>query len=169
MAVAVEPALNVSKHLKFIDPYFNPESTKHLNVFKEVVLRAARTGLHSIEYHIPNKLITERDRTPEFLRTSCTNNLASRTPVGTVVKVVMWDMSSNNREFHDRYLLTDRVGFDFGHGIDEGPIDRDENVKISILDEQMRLELWKRFSINSDYYSLCEDCPPISIDGEYVG
>ena len=50
-------------------------------------------------------------------------------------------------DMHDRWILNEWCGVQFGQGLDEG--DTPKNVNITMLDEQTRYELWEQYSVNS--------------------
>lgn len=45
---------------------------------------------------------------------------------------------------HDRWVLAEWVGVQFGHGLSEG--DAPPFVNISLLDEEMRKSYWEEYS-----------------------
>ena len=97
----------------------------------------------------------------------CREILSGLLPVDLELRIFCWDKKTGGKEFHDRFILTEFGGVDFGHGLDApGRPGRPSpaKVKIQILDKDDYQELWGDFREDSEvYYKRISD--PIIIVG----
>jgi hypothetical protein len=63
-----------------------------------------------------------------------------------VVKVFIWKEREHGQKLHNRFVLTELVGVEFGTGLDEEE-DKDADCKdnVSILPAAQRNELWIQY------------------------
>lgn len=138
MARCVAPLLRCSRLLVFVDPYFGPDSSRHrgpLDAFlREALVRPSGSRIERLAYH------TATPATEEFLRSECESRLAPLIPVGLTLTVCRW----NKEDLHNRYVLTERGGIQFGTGLDEGENPPDD--LISLVDSSSYATLWTMFT-----------------------
>ncbi|MDB4806906.1 hypothetical protein OAG89_02870 [Pseudomonadales bacterium] len=136
---AMTPLLLVSKTVRLIDPYFSfirPNWENYEPVLKELAGRLDQynfgRGIKTLSIHtsdrwgsMPQQLV---DETRAWL------------PEGVTIKVYHWLKD----EMHDRFVLTDVGGLQFGHGLSEFSPGKPEQVLVTALDNSsFRRELDK--------------------------
>lgn len=132
--------LAVSRRLVFIDPYFRANhSTKC-----DVVTECCRLLPSQSQVEIHAALGGERDPSYEQAIADATNQLGRFIPQGLSVKVSFWLARPGGQRFHNRYLITDVGGVQFGDGIEKGSTGQVD--RLSILDDTSRERLLRDFS-----------------------
>ena len=136
MVACASMLLNCAREVYFVDPHFGPEEARFRRPFEgflEVV--ANRTNglpLTGVELHIEEKA------TAAFIKAECEGRFRDCVPRGLKVRVVRWKA---HKEFHNRYILTDRGGMYFGIGLDEG----DGKDDVSLLSDKSYRERREQF------------------------
>lgn len=144
MANCVLALLSQCNEALFIDPYFGPgkkQCTEPLQMFLEAISsRGGRRMPSRIEYHAGNQ-----DRDTSRYQSDLEQCVEPHLPPGVKLSVIRW----NKEQMHNRYILTDRGGVMFGHGLGDG---RDSEVKydtVSLLDDNTCAELIVDYSTES--------------------
>lgn len=136
MAQCAEVLLDSAKEVVFADPYFQinePRFRRPLQKFLEVLGRRTNSvKLLRVELHV------EERGTKEFIQTECNSRFLDIIPRNLTLKIVRWKA---HREFHNRYVLTNRGGLHFGQGLDDGPGTDD----VSILSDAGHTKRWEQF------------------------
>lgn len=150
MADTVTCLLQASRHVRFIDPYFDGRPHKSA-VVREFVRRAGAANRHgkppTLEIHGANAKGASQAFVDEGLRL-----FALQLPAGVTVAYYQWSERPGGEQFHNRYVLTDLGGVEFASGLDSkggGATDR-----VSLLSEATRRALWPRFDSGSMVYQL---------------
>lgn len=116
MAAAVAPLLQLSREICFIDPYFDPNAPRYRNAFTAFINAAVGEGrtaaLQCIEVHASDKLSADYFF-PPFMK-----YLSSVVPDTVKLKLVQWKQRSQGEKLHNRFILTDIGGVNFGTGLD---------------------------------------------------
>jgi hypothetical protein len=107
----IDPLLLLSQNIVIIDRYFKVGESTSANVLKEIIKRANKycfgKGINKITIHVS-------DRYQNFK--SLGDSVQEYLPDGFTVLIYSWDDSII---WHNRFLITDVAGFDFGHGLSE--------------------------------------------------
>ena len=155
IVAAIAPMLKRSKRVVLIDPYFFTVD-RYCNVLTEII-----SALNSPDCAHPIKEIQvctalkgdeRRGKAPgsairhelstEF-RVLCMRQIPSLVPLDFKVNFTVYFEKQNGVDAHDRHILTDIAGVDFGQGLDQRRDRNDDNhVRINLLDyeECCRLE-----------------------------
>lgn len=126
-----------SSHLVVIDPFFRADQGDKL----EALLHMYRAMLGRsvvIDVHGCDRVLAHH----EFLRhpeRAVPNNL----PRGVTVTFRSWTERRGGDRFHNRYVLTDVGGVQFGAGIERGHAGQFD--RLSLLGHDERLRLWNLF------------------------
>lgn len=134
---AITPLLLVSKTIRLIDPWFKLTRPTWENY--EPVLKELARRLH--QYNFGRGIKTLTIHTSDEWG-SMAQQLVHETrpwlPEGVTIKVYHWPKG----EMHDRYVLTDVGGLQFGHGLSEFSPGKSEQVRVTVLDnDSYRTEL----------------------------
>jgi hypothetical protein len=156
MARAVSSLLKIAKEIIFIDPHFYPEAQR----FRRPLERFIQEALHenhnveSIEYHIKLKVNfdseVEKANFSYNFNSECQNKIAPLIPKDFSVKFIRWKERLGGKDFHARYILTDRGGVWIENGLDD---DSDEGGKITpvvLMDSDWYSEVWNDFQKLAD-------------------
>lgn len=147
MADAISLLFLSGTRFKFIDPHLDPSKSRFRNPLVEFLGRiAARSngmGSVRVECHVMTSGNTEQEQS--FAR-NFEKSIAKHLPTSLTLSLHFHPAS----KMHDRYVLTQWAGADFGQGLDEG--DEPPMVKVSLLDEQIRATKWDEY--DSDHPAL---------------
>lgn len=144
MSQCVEALLSQCDEVLFVDPYFGPGKQKHTGPLKRflqaIASRGPRRSPSRIEYHCGNQ-----DQDVGKFQTDMDQWIKPWLPNSMTLKVIRW----NKDQMHNRYILTDRGGVMFGHGLDKDdqhPVGRDT---VSLLDDTTCKQLMVDYSDKS--------------------
>ena len=136
MANAVKPMLCCADLVVFVDPHFRASRLafrKPLSEFLSIIAAADRGSSQvTVELHTGNITCGAPDW--NHFRSECERHLGSVVPVGLSLVIKRWKNRENGERLHNRYILTDKGGVEFGVGLDEG--DSDTTDDISLLGEK---------------------------------
>ena len=145
MAVAVSTSLRLARMLHLVDPYFDPTDDRYriplLKFIGEVCkgrVKLKKIVVHTVEQ---TKNHTAPKNRAEIQR-GLIQHLQPYLPAGFQVDVWIRPASC----LHDRFLLTDMVGYSFGHGLNEVTFQSSLKVNINRLSEAGRSEQWRLFA-----------------------
>ena len=144
LADSIETSLYLSKQIMFIDPYFHPVDDNYKQpflAFLEKIINGrfnvGRVSLHTCEQ---NSAKTRKLRAD--IERGLIDSLKPSLAPGFKVEVTIWPSD----KIHDRFVLTDMVGYSFGHGLSETNYQNAINVNINRLGGTVRRELWREYS-----------------------
>jgi hypothetical protein len=144
MAECIESLLSQCNEVIFVDPYFGPGKRQHTEPLKlflnAIANRGNRRMPNRIEYHCGNQY-QDRLQFQKDLDQWIKPNL----PNGAKLKVVRWTKD----ELHNRYVLTDRGGVIFGHGLDCDFGQPASHDTVSLLDDRTCAQLVTEYSPKS--------------------
>jgi hypothetical protein len=133
---ALELLLTASSKVVIVDPYFRADQsdkTGPLTAFCNLI----RGRINEVQVHFG----------PKFGYAFCMQHaeraLPSSVPAGMKVSLHCWTERAGGPRIHNRYLLTDVGGVQFGDSIEEG--DPGQHDRVSILEEVTRARLWDEF------------------------
>ncbi len=145
MAACVKDLLSQCKEVLFVDPYFAPNEAKYTEplrkFLKAIGSRGTRCMPNRVEYHLGNQ-----DRNLATFKQKLNEKVGPHLPQGLTLTFVRWKKS----ELHNRYVLTDRGGVMFGHGLDRADgSDAVNHDTVSLLDDETCNSLLQDYSPSS--------------------
>jgi hypothetical protein len=136
-AQTLELLLRASSRIAMIDPYFRADQsdkTLPLTAFCNVL----RGQSVDVEIHA-----SENDLAYAATIKHAERALPDVVPDGMKVTLRCWKEKAGGARLHNRYLLTDIAGVQFGDSIERGEAGHQDRV--SILEERSRLDLWAQY------------------------
>lgn len=144
---AVAPMLMRSKRIVLIDPYFLMEP-RYYKVLTGIVdiLTSGGCVHHVAAVQVCTALKgrwakgklpepTEQQSLASYFKKECVDQIPGLVPSGFRVNFTVYFEKEHGVDAHDRHLLTDIAGVDFGQGLDQRQAEQDENhVRINLLD-----------------------------------
>lgn len=142
MATHLEPMLRCATRLLFVDPYFRASEPRWRNPLKEF-LKIICDGSRDVtlEYHA--SACYRNAPSWDYFCKECNNYLPHLIPRDFTLTVRLWKERNEKEKLHNRYILTDIGGVQFGTGLDEGDpdtTDTDDILRLSFELWQQRLE-----------------------------
>lgn len=152
MVKCVQPLLQVSTEILFIDRHFKPYEIKYRNVLAAFAnVMASNDRITRIEYHG----CLERDVSLNFFRDKCEQKLKSLLPRGMKISFLVWEQIEGSETLHPRYVLTDLGGIRIEHGLDEG--NDGETTDIALLDSNIYAQRWRDYQRNTSPFRLIDE------------
>lgn len=139
MAACIYPLIRHSRQVIFIDPYFWRLTDRNLAPLRLLLERAVQERLADgldVSYHTADTATLGHFETH--------SRLAGTIPVGMEVKIVLWPEDV----LHNRYVLTDIGGLDFGTGLDENddPDGGKSDDDVKLLDHGNYEHRWLQYT-----------------------
>jgi hypothetical protein len=134
---AVQLLLQASTKIILVDPFFRADQREK----RDPVLafcRAMGGTTAVLEVHF-----RDEPRSYALAMADAERFLPNLLPAGVTVTLRCWKERAGGARLHNRYLLTDVGGVQFGDGIEVG--DPGQHDRVSILDEQSRVTLWDQY------------------------
>lgn len=148
MVASIVPMLDCSRELILIDRNFHPEYFRWkpfiVELSKYLSKRSFTPSINKIDFHIGDKLSSDH------LTTLWNKNIIKEIPEGIKFNFFIWPWE----QLHDRYVLTDIGGIEFGIGLDVFDGSGPENVKVSRISENTRLFWWKACKQKSPSFTI---------------
>jgi hypothetical protein len=136
-ARALDLLLQASRHVVLIDPYFRADQNDKLQPFvhlcRALVGRAVTIDLHACDAQFAHH---------EFVRVA-QRALPGVLPNGLSVTLRSWRERQGGERFHNRFVITDVGGIQFGDSIEQGEAGQFD--RLSILGGQERARIWALF------------------------
>lgn len=154
LAKCASKLLFLSKEILFIDPYFNPEKTKFMNVMK-CFLEFALQGVSPTRIEVHSEYDFETDPDPEEWKEMCQEAFEPLIPKGMKMKIVRWTEKFGGEKLHARYLLANIGGLRYETGLDEGKTG--ETTDVSILDIALYEKRWTNYQKETAAYDLVDE------------
>jgi len=148
------------RHLRLIDPYFDPGRPKWCNPLAAILALIPDIRRVQCEYHL-----LERDNSPptaELVRRL--GHLGGVIPPGGSVRIIRWRENDGGERFHRRYLLTENAGLSYEGGLDEAT-GADQTTDVSLLDRRHHTERWGEYNLDAEVYELVEPVLLVDADG----
>jgi hypothetical protein len=142
LANAVAPLLRMATRIIFVDYMLGFENARYRQSMAEFLRRAAvdrpNGPLALIE------IVTTAGGEPDFFAATCRAELPRLIPAG--MKIRIWKVAQipEGIALHNRYILTDRGGINFGWGLDRGR-DQDEDDLVIIGKDRFDTR-WQQYS-----------------------
>ncbi len=145
MADAIASTLRLSKRIVLVDPYFRPKRSENLEVLERFCERMfrSRPGTPPEQLTILTEFCIKRGEDGYF-RDACKRELARRVPEGLRVVVRRLEPKKGRDEMHNRYVLTELCGIQFGFGLDTGKAGATDDI--TLLSEQQYRHRWKQYA-----------------------
>lgn len=161
MAAALADMLRISEVIIFVDPHFGPERLRHrrtLEAFLRAVIQArCADGPRRVEVHTS----MDNTGTREFFVAECQGRLPRCIPTGMNLRVIRLEARPREEQLHNRYVLTDVGGVQFGAGLDEG--DHGATDDLHLLERAQYEARWQQYAGDAPAFDRPE--PPIEIGG----
>ena len=155
LANSIDLSLKLSKTILFVDPYFDPANDNYRLPFVEFAKRSRegrvltnRIYVHTCEINDDDP--TKRKGRKEILR-GMEDCLRPLLPKGLTVELWIWPFA----KVHDRFVLTDLVGYAFGHGLSEAQYQGAIEVNVNRLSRTARDEEFRKFSTEANRIGEC--------------
>ncbi len=150
LAAAADKLLRCSGEIVLVDPYFG--GAARFGKPLTAMIRSVCDGRvpRRFEYHLSARSIAaemfesglERQR-PHL-----------RIPENVSLIFVRWDQIDDSDTLHPRYVLTEKGGLRFDHGLDEG--NPGETTDVECLDQNLHAHRWDQFQIDSGQFDLVD-------------
>ncbi|MHC1698747.1 MAG: hypothetical protein AB9919_11945 [Geobacteraceae bacterium] len=137
----LQALLSNCTEIVFIDPHFGPENPRHRRP-----LQAYLRGLF-INRRAPLSRVVVKTGTKAafpFFESTCTQEMPRIIPNGLEVVFYRLKQRDNSEKLHNRYILTDIGGVNFGVGLDEGSENETEDVGL-LTRKQYELR-WEQYA-----------------------
>jgi hypothetical protein len=162
MARCVSSILRRSRDFRFVDPYFDPYNSRFIDTLSAFLTYATTERLgtvKSIEYHLAYQ--PRLDRPPlsiEAFERGCKTKAAAIVPKGIDVVFKRWRRRlPRGQRFHNRYIITDLAGVQFGEGLDRDREDSENVVLVILLESETSTKLWRWLDPESKVYEFVDE------------
>jgi hypothetical protein len=135
---AIQILLEASSRIILVDPYFRADQAAKTAPLIALCSAATAQGVR-IEVHFKDEPLSYAWAIAQAER--C---LPPLLPPGGGVELRCWKERAGGERLHNRYLLTDIGGVQFGDGIEVG--EAGQHDRVSILDDPSWLALWSHFA-----------------------
>ena len=119
MADGVAAMLRCATQVFFVDPHFRASRPKFCNPLA-AFLRILRSDAPQVTIELHTGHVTETAPDWDTFRRECEQHLPDLVPTGLTLTVRRWKNRDGGERLHNRYILTDIGGVQFGVGLDEG-------------------------------------------------
>jgi hypothetical protein len=140
LAKMVQPLLQISAEVLFIDPHFDPTKERFRRTLSLFLMALnGNEKVRRIEYHLGD------DLGEPYFKTECMRHISRILPKNRAITFVRWKQFETNPgdQLHPRYVLTDLGGIRIDVGLDEG--EEGETTDISLLDWTLYQQRWKDY------------------------
>jgi hypothetical protein len=161
MAAAVAAMLRIAEVIVFVDPYFGPDKRRHRQTL-EAFLRATVEGRpidRPGRVEVNTSADEDRTGTREFFEGECQRQLPRCLPIDIRLRIGRLEQRPRGEELHNRYILTDIGGLQFGAGLGEG--DDGTTDDVHLLERAQYHERWQQYA--SDALAFDRPDPQIEI------
>lgn len=140
LAKLVQPLLQISSEVLFVDPHFDPTKKRFCKTLSHFLMALdGNEKVSRIEYHLGD------DLEATYFKTECMKYIPRILPKNRAITFVRWKQHENNPgdQLHPRYILTNLGGIRIDVGLDEG--EEGETTDISLLDWPLYQQRWKDY------------------------
>lgn len=138
IANVMMPLLVIAREIHLIDMHIYPNEAKYRNVLLEIISRCEKYNFG----RGVKKLVIHTSDHRQDMQTSLQRNILPALPEGFELVCHQWPQAIE----HDRFVITDVAGLSFGHGLDEGRRGMNEEVMVSLINDNQRRRLISKFS-----------------------
>ncbi|GHV56168.1 hypothetical protein FACS189460_0430 [Deltaproteobacteria bacterium] len=166
---ALKPMLQNASIIKFIDPYFNPNTrnsrfvvpfSEYFKCISEANHVRIQDNNREIQIICAVNQGTNDNSTSEQFASDCKNILSPGLPKGVTLRLHRFKEKVGGQEIHNRYILTDIGGVLFGHGTDSSPADSYDDI--CLLDRDSFFRWNAAYEPNSKDFDWSEPCIEIN-------
>lgn len=163
LATVVASMLRIAKEVVLVDPYFGPRNPRYSEPLTEFLRAIIEKRPCELPHRIEVQSAADGDSrdTPEVFREECQRRLPRCVPRGLRVQMVRLREREGCEELHNRYILTELGGVEFGAGLDRR--DAGSADDINLLDRGQYLLRWRQYASDTPEFDRPE--PAISIEG----
>jgi hypothetical protein len=145
LAAAISPMLRLASEMVFVDPHFTPTKRRYIHTMR-AFLQAAfdeRPGPDPtrVEIHHANDGVDA-----EYFEAECKKQLHDIVPEGFCVRIVRWRQREGGERLHNRYILTDIGGVQFGIGLDAPDGEEGQMEDLNRLGREQRALRWAQYA-----------------------
>ena len=149
MVKLITPLLQCTQKVIFVDPHFFPDKKRYrdpLFAFLQKIHEIAQQFQRTIEvaYHVE----IENETHENNFKQMADKKLPGGIPKGMRLQFVQWE----KKALHDRYVLTDIGGVNFGHGLDQSEDGPELNV--FRMNEEAYKKYYRQFSQAAPFHSV---------------
>lgn len=159
LAGCASTLLMLGSEIMFIDPYFNPEKAKFMNVIKRF-LGFALQGAPPKRIEIHTEYDFESDPDFEEWKELCRKIFAPLIPKGLRIRIVRWTEKFGGEKLHARYVLANVGGLRYETSLDEGQTG--ETTDVSILGPMLYEKRWRDYQRETAAFDLADE---IEVEG----
>lgn len=138
----LRPLLQQASVIRVVDPYFHPRGALKVQFLHAIVRAAAPDAV--IEVYLKEGASGEPGRS---LCATADARLPEQIPAGRTVDILVWRERPGGERFHNRFLLTNVGGVQFGDGLEQG--EGAEVDRVSRLGDRECEEYRQRYGANS--------------------
>jgi hypothetical protein len=166
IAAVAEPLLQVSREVVLVDAYFlDPRNAlrprdRHLGPLRELFRRCGSRRFSFLQYHCGDQ--HQRLAGSDWARIDA--DVRSAVPADLRVEIVLWPQKA----LHNRFVLTELGGLEFGHGLDAGHPSRPGSDDVALLDTGHWQTLWTQYrqAQNVFRHRLAAPCEPARLPAQ---
>lgn len=184
LVAAVAPMLRASRHIVFIDPYFDPTKQRFVvpmaAFLHEIWTNRYGTENPQVELHTgmdrffreheraQNRKLDEEKRVYSNLVHEMQRRLPKIIPTGKKVHVTIWKQRELGQKLHNRYILSEVCGVAFGIGLDQNDDQTaSETDDLHMMDTAKLAARWQEYLGNPPAFDLVKS--PFEIAGSLGG
>lgn len=159
----VASLLQISREIRFVDPYFDPRESRWREILEGCLEAAAANErkLERVEYHTVvdrfNSSTQKYERHMDDLYRACQKHLPQVLPPKERLHVIFWKVK--HQPFHARYILTDRGGYQVETGLNAGHPGKRQDQDVTLMQEKIKEQCWNRFNSDANIYEHCGEVP----------
>jgi hypothetical protein len=146
LAESIEASLKIAKRIHFVDRYFYPSEERYFLPFIEFINKIVQGRFPPKKIYLIVSNTEEQSLSFDLFRDNFIKgfnaNISPNLPKGFQVEVRVWPF----KDLHDRYVITNNVGYAFGHGLDESNYQKSKYVEVHRLSENSRKSHSKELS-----------------------
>jgi len=144
MAASIQPILQRSRTLIFIDPHFKPRESRYKNTLEAFLSTALQdrinTNLEVVEFHLST--VNYRGT----FEVDCNRSLPRVIDNSILIKFKEIAEKPNGEKIHDRYILTDIGGVKFSVGLDEDQQRAtNQTTGVDLLEDHIYQQIWFQY------------------------
>jgi hypothetical protein len=154
IAEVAEPLLYISSRISLVDRNFRFFAYQIDPILKLYSKATSGTPISAVMFHISSGLKDDLG-TPNDFKIKC-REFAKKLNLSPSQHFVFirWKKSSKGEKLHARYVLTDKGGISFDHGLDEGK--SGETTDVKLLGRELWEQRWNQYQLNSNVLGFCD-------------
>lgn len=137
MLDCIRPMIDCASEVILIDRHFDPDKYRFrqflFSFAQHLSQRSYSPAIKKIDYHIGDRISDDQ------LRLLCKQKVVAKLPDGIRISFTVWPWD----ELHDRYVLTDVGGVEFGIGLDIYDGSGPKEVRVSRISSQTLKRWWQ--------------------------